>query len=128
MKFEHFAYNVTDPVAMSRWYCANLGLELARQGAGPDFTTFLRDPETGVMIELYHQSPAPIPDYGAQHPLTLHLAFAPENPDQTLAALLAAGAECLSDRTLDDGTRLIMMRDPFGVCLQFCKRAKGFFA
>ena len=127
MKLEHFAYNVENPVVMTEWYSRHLGWTVARQRGAPDYTTFLRDPQTGVMVELYHQPSGAIPDYRSLNPFTLHIAMASDTPDADKARLLAAGAECLSDRTLDDGTRLIMLRDPFGVCLQICRRAPGFF-
>lgn len=125
-KLEHFALNVHDPVALSDWWCLNLGFVLARRGPGPVFTTFLRDPGTGVMVEIYRQT-ATIPDYASLDPLTLHIAFATEDAGADKARLTAAGAACLSDATLDDGTRLLMLRDPFGICIQFCQRAPGFF-
>lgn len=127
MKLEHFALNVHDPVAVCDWWCRHLGFRLARRGPAPAFTSFLRDPETGVMVELYSQSAATIPDYAALDPLTLHLAFATNDAGADKARLTAAGAACLSDATLDDGTRLLMLRDPFGICIQFCQRAPGFF-
>lgn len=126
-RLEHFAINVADPLAVTVWWCEHLGFILARRGPAPAFTTFLRDPQTGVMIEIYRQTSAAIPDYAAADPLTLHVAFATESAEADKTRLLAAGATCLSDATLEDGTRLLMLRDPFGICIQFCQRAPGFF-
>lgn len=128
LKLEHFAYNVADPVSVCDWYAKNLGLKLVRQGPAPTFTSFLKDPATGVMLEFYRQTVATTPDYAAQHPLTLHIAFATDAPDALKAALTAAGAHPVSDDTLPDGTRLLMLRDPFGICIQFCQRGPGYFA
>jgi hypothetical protein len=37
-----------------------------------------------------------------------------------------AGARLFLEEPLPDGSRLIMMRDPWGVPLQLCQRAKPF--
>jgi len=37
--------------------------------------------------------------------------------------LLAAGATLADNQRLPDGTHLVMLRDPWGVPLQLCKRA-----
>lgn len=127
MKLEHFALNVQDPLAVTAWWCKHLGFIVARQGPAPAFTTFLRDPETGLMVEIYRQESGAILDFKALNPLTVHVAFATSQAEADKARLVAAGAECVSDATLEDGTRLLMLRDPFGLCIQFCQRAPGFF-
>ena len=53
----------------------------------------------------------------------VHLAFVSENPEDEKDRLQKAGAKLVSDDTLEDGTRLLMMRDPWGLAIQFCKRA-----
>ena len=37
--------------------------------------------------------------------------------------LIAAGATLFSDTGLQDGTQLVMLKDPWGVALQLCQRA-----
>ncbi len=56
-------------------------------------------------------------------PLLLHVAFVSEDPDADKVALLAAGATFVTDLSLDDGSQLIMMRDPWGLAIQLCKRS-----
>lgn len=128
MKIEHFALNVEDPRAVADWYVRHLGFEIARAGEGPAFAHFLRDPESGVMIEIYRNPPDQIPDYAAMDPLLLHLAFVTDRMDEDLRSLLAAGAVAVSDQALADGGRVAMLRDPWGFCIQLCQRAPGFFA
>ena len=41
-------------------------------------------------------------------------------------AHVAAGATLLTEETLGDGSVLVMLRDPWGVALQICQRAKPF--
>jgi glyoxylase I family protein len=38
--------------------------------------------------------------------------------------LVSQGASVFEDLHLDDGSNVIMMRDPWGVPLQLCERAK----
>jgi hypothetical protein len=38
--------------------------------------------------------------------------------------LLEAGATWVQDEHLPDGSQLIMMRDPWGLAIQLCKRGK----
>jgi hypothetical protein len=90
------------------------------------FTHFLADATGRVIMELYANPAAPIPDYAAQDPLVYHCAFAVEEVEAVKMRLLAAGATEVSDAFLSDGTRLVMLRDPWGIPLQLCKRATPF--
>ena len=128
MKIEHFAINVADPVAMAGWYCRHFGLVIARKMDTPPFTHFLRDPGTGVMLEIYNNPPDQVPNYAANDPLLLHLAFATDHLDADREALLTAGATHVSSQTLPGGTCFAMLRDPWGLSIQICQRAPGFFA
>jgi predicted enzyme related to lactoylglutathione lyase len=58
------------------------------------------------------------------HPLRLHVAFATSDPDGARRALVAAGASFVDETTREDGTRLLMLRDPWGLAIQLCKRAE----
>ncbi|MCC5927359.1 MAG: VOC family protein [Bacteroidetes bacterium] len=122
MKIEHVAFNVEDPVAMSIWYEKHLGLRVVKQQAAAPYMTFLADDSGQVMIEIYRNPVDGVPDYKRMDPLVLHLAFVSEDPSSDKARLLEAGAELVSEMHLDDGSHLLMMRDPWGLALQFCKR------
>lgn len=122
MKIEHFAFNVKDPVAMTAWYRENMGLIIVKHVQEPPFTTFMSDISGRVMIEFYNNPSDNVPDYQKMHPLLLHLAFVSENPVQDRERLIKAGAELISDDKFEDGTHLLMMRDPWGFSIQFCKR------
>ncbi|MDN3688899.1 VOC family protein [Cyclobacterium jeungdonense] len=124
MKIEHIALNVKHPQAVSDWYEKNLGLKVVKKMANAPFMTFLADDSGKVMIELYQNAKAPVLEYAKLDPLMLHLAFVSENPEEEKKRLVEAGAELVSDDTLEDGTRLLMLRDPWGLSIQFCKRAK----
>jgi glyoxylase I family protein len=122
MKLEHVALNVSDPVAVARWYCSHLGLEIARYTPSPTHTHFLHD-GAGSIIEIYCNPPDQVPDYRSLDPLVVHLAFTTTNATADFNRLLAAGATLVTDLNLPDGSRLLMLRDPWGLALQLCQRA-----
>jgi catechol 2,3-dioxygenase-like lactoylglutathione lyase family enzyme len=124
LNVEHFACNVSDPVAMAAWYTANLGMKVVRSVEAPPHIHFLADANLRVVMEIYNNAGDPIPDYKAMHPLRFHLAFAAEDPQAVKGALVAAGATFVDESTLADGSRLVMLRDPWGLPLQLVKRAK----
>lgn len=124
MKFEHFALNVSDAVIVSRWYVENLGLHVVRSRDDPPYTKFLADETGRVIIEFYTNPAAAVTDYAAAHPLCFHIAFVADDPGATQQRLEKAGAKFFAEDDLPDGSRLIMMRDPWGVPLQLCHRAK----
>jgi len=128
LKIEHFACNVSDPIAMAAWYVEHLGMRIVRrQGAAPHIH-FLADASGRVVIEIYSNPSDPVPDYHAMHPMRFHVAFATADPDEARAALVAVGATFLNEQTLPDGSRLLMLRDPWGLPLQLCKRTTPLLA
>ena len=123
LRLEHVALNVADPRAMADWYVAHLGMRVVRRVEGPPHTRFLVDSAGATVVELYENPEARIPDYLRMDPLELHLAFDSQDPDADRKALVLAGATALSDDVLPDGSRLLMLRDPWGLALQLCARA-----
>lgn len=128
MKIEHFAFNVEEPVAMTKWYTENLGLVIVRQLKEPPYTAFLSDSSGRIMIEIYKNPPEDVPDYSSMDPLMIHLAFVSEDPAADKTRLEKAGAVTESDEKLDDGSHLVMLRDPWGFCIQLCKRGNPMLA
>ena len=122
MKIEHFAINVVDPKAMAGWYCEHLGMRVARRMEVAPFTHFLADSSGSVMVEIYNNPADRVPDYAAMHPLLLHIAFVSENPDLDRARLEAVGARFFEEVRAGDGSQLVMLRDPWGLAIQLCKR------
>jgi len=122
LTIEHVAFNVVDPAAIAAWYVQHLGMRVVRQSAVPPYIHFVADAGGRTVIELYSNPIDAIPDYASMHPLRLHVAFATADPDGSRDALVAAGASVIDDLNRDDGTRLIMLRDPWGLAIQLCKR------
>ena len=123
MKFEHFAFNVAQPLQMADWYMAHLGLSIVKIMEEPPFMIFLADDSGTIMLEIYSNPKAAVPEYQQLHPLTVHLALVSDNPKEDKDRLLQAGATLFSDEILEDGSHLIMLRDPWGLAIQLCKRA-----
>ncbi len=122
MKIEHFALNVKDPVAMARWYVQNLDLEVVRKMDEAPHTHFIGDKSGTIMLEIYNNPADQVPNYANMDPLLVHLAFLSNNPDSDKDMLIEAGASYVEQVNLPDGSNLIMMRDPWGLAIQLCKR------
>jgi glyoxylase I family protein len=122
LNLEHVALNVSDPAAIADWYVKHLGMRIVRQSTTAPYIHFIADAAGRSVIELYCNPVDPLPDYASMHPLRLHVAFATADPDGSKSALAAAGATVVDDLAREDGTRLIMLRDPWGLAVQLCKR------
>jgi catechol 2,3-dioxygenase-like lactoylglutathione lyase family enzyme len=125
VKIEHFALQVPDPVAMAEWYVKHLGFTIARSGGEPSHARFLADTRGTVMLEIYRNPAAAIPDYKTTDPLLMHLAYLSENLAEGRDQLVRAGATIVDDvMTTSTGDSIAMLRDPWGVPIQLVKRAK----
>jgi glyoxylase I family protein len=123
MQVEHIAWQVKDPVALSEWYTQHLGFQVVRRGKGPSLAHFLADVSGRVIIEVYYNPAASIPDYPVQSPLILHLAFAVPDIAEARDRLLKAGAALVENISVTPGgDSLAMLRDPWGFPLQLVKR------
>jgi glyoxylase I family protein len=122
MRIEHFAINVGDPIKMAAWYVTNLGMSVARKLDEPPYMHFLTDSSGSVMIEIYNNPKDEVPNYAEMKPQLLHLAFISKDPSADQAKLVAAGATLLNETHFEDGSHLAMLRDPWGLAIQLCKR------
>lgn len=125
IRLEHVAINVEDPVEMAKWYCDNLGMKIVRKGPPPVNMLFISDAGGNMMLEIYHNPPDAVPNYRSMNPLSLHIAFMVDDVEKTRRRLVTAGATIATDITVtDSGDKLVMLRDPWGVPIQFVKRAE----
>jgi len=123
MKIEHVALQVPDPPAFAAWYVKHMGMQIVRQAGAPTFMHFLAASDGAVLFEVYRNAAAPVPDYPAQDPLILHLAFVSDNPRSDMERLLAAGATLDSQPEVTAaGDTVVMLRDPWGIPIQLCQR------
>lgn len=125
IRLEHVAINVEDPVEMAKWYCENLGMKIVRKGPPPVNMHFISDAGGNMMLEIYHNPPDAVPNYRSMDPFSLHIAFMVDDVEKTRRMLVGAGATIATDITVtDSGDKLVMLRDPWGVPIQFLKRAE----
>lgn len=122
MKIEHVAIDVPDAEAFKKWWCENLGMRTSPANPG-----FLVDDSGTGCLEIYRTGCTDAaPDYKAMHPMTLHVAFDVEDVDGVVAKLVAAGAT-LEELVHKPGFDMAMLRDPWGICVQLCHRAKSIY-
>ena len=124
MKIEHVAFNVKDPVAVAKWYVDNLGMKIVSKMNVHPFIHFLADDSGNTLIEIYNNPPENVPSYELMNPLNLHLAFVSADPNADRKRLEKAGALFVQEVRPDDDSLVIMLRDPWGMCIQLCKRGK----
>jgi catechol-2,3-dioxygenase len=126
MVFEHIALNVTNVKDIKDWYVANVGLKVVFEQTKAPFMTFLKDSTGRVILELYNRPDEEITDFKTKHPLTFHMAFVSPNAEKDKIRLLDKGASFVEEITKQDGSHLVMLRDPWGMPLQLCQRTKFF--
>ncbi len=123
MIFEHFALNVEQPIEIAKWYVDNLDMKVVKSLDKPPHTHFLADTSGRVIMELYNNPAAKIPDHKNAHLLEFHFAFMVDDAEAIKQKLIEAGAKLEEDLKLEDGSHLATLRDPFGLCVQLCQRA-----
>ena len=126
MQFEHFALNVPDAVNMADWFVTHLAMKIVASTDQEPHTRFLADQTGRVVMEIYSNKAAFIPEYRGLHPLSFHRAFSVTDARAAKARLVEAGAEFVDEVRTADGSILCMLRDPWGVPLQICQRAVPF--
>ena len=123
MKIEHVGYMIDDPVKAAEWYVKNLGFKLKRKGGSPANARFLSDSTGEVMIEIYNNPKAKVPDYNSMDPLVLHLALCTDDVAGMRKKLIAAGAKPYDEVTVTDmGDTIAIVRDPWGFPVQLVRR------
>ena len=127
MRFEHIAINVPDSRSMADWYVEHCAMRIVIKIDEPPYTRFLGDQHGKTCIEIYQNPAAEIPDYPNQHQLVYHNAFAVEDIEDSRDQLLEAGASFVEDINLPNGTRLVMLRDPWGIPLQLVNRVDPWY-
>ena len=120
MKLEHVGYNVAEPRKLMDWWCANLGFKQVHPA-------FIVDSSGQTALEFYRNDAAPIPDWSRMDPLSMHIAFLADDVDAEAARLVAAGATLL-ETVHKPGFDMTMLRDPFGMAIQFVKRGTPILA
>jgi glyoxylase I family protein len=125
LKLDHLALQHPEPEAIAAWLCIHFGLTVYRVSSSASRARFLKCPQTGVMLEIYRQPEAPVPDYAAMPPAVLHIAFYADDIVAEAARLVAAGAIPAGEPGRNSaGDAHLMLRDPWGVPIQLVSRQK----
>lgn len=125
IRLEHVALNVQDPVKMAEWYCKNLQMKVVKKGPAPVNAHFICDAGANMMLEIYHNPPDAVPDYASMDPLLFHVAFMVDDVKGIREKLIAAGATPVGEVSATPaGDEIAILRDPWGVAIQFVKRAE----
>ena len=120
MKLEHVAIDVPDAEAFIEWWCANLGLRRSSPGSA-----FLMDDSGTAGLEVYRTGETPAaPDYKAMNAMTLHIAFASDDVKGDAERLAAAGGTIEQLKLDNPAFHMAIVRDPWGVAIQLCRREK----
>lgn len=130
MKFsiEHIGISMEDPVRMANWYRDVLGFDIRFAEEKSDSAgAFISDTGHKVTLELL-KLPVMKPIRPVlTHHLQLHIALTSEDPDSDAAMLMQNGATLIErGAKAPDGEYLVMLNDPWGNCLQLCRRGKTF--
>ena len=122
MKIEHVAIDVPDPEAFKAWWCENLGFRLSSNPG------FIMD-DTGVTgLEVYRTGETPAaPDYAAMNSMTFHVAFVSDDVKADVDRLVAAAAKLEQLKLDSPAFHMAILRDPWGVAIQLCRREKTIF-
>jgi predicted enzyme related to lactoylglutathione lyase len=128
IRFEHYALNLADPHAVADWYVTNFDCRILSKLEQEPFTVFLGDSQGRVFWEIYHNTGAPLSQVRGGHPGTYHLAFSVDALDAVRDRAIAAGAAFVEEVTTPSGSRLVMLRDPWGIPVQLCRRVAPFLS
>ena len=100
-------------------------MKLVRKGPPPISMHFVSDAGGNMMLEIYHNPPDAVSDYTSMDPLLLHISFMVDDVKGIREKLITAGATPVGEVTITPaGDELAMLRDPWGVAIQFVKRAE----
>jgi len=124
MRIEHFAYIVSDPVKVAEWYVKHLGWQIRRSEDKSPFALFIADSGGKVMVEIYNNPAAAVPDYRAMNPLVLHIGMTcgPDVEGERQKLLDAGASDAGGVIVTPAGDKLAMLRDPWGMAIQLCHR------
>lgn len=126
IRYEHHAMNLPEPHAIARWYAETLDCRILFQKDEAPFTVFLADSQGRVFWEIYSNPQAPMADVRGADPAIYHLAFAVEDPETVQKKIVAAGGLLVDEIRMDNGSHFVMLRDPWGMALQLCRRLPPF--
>ena len=125
VRIEHVAFNVPEPVSSVNWYTKNLGMKIMRKGAPPTYTYFIADSGEHIMMELFHNINFVSLNLPELSFMAFHFAFMVKDVEKIKDKLLDAGATLAQNiSTTPTGDKVLMLRDPWGLPIQFVQRVQ----
>jgi catechol 2,3-dioxygenase-like lactoylglutathione lyase family enzyme len=120
INFEHIALLLPDAEKATEWYCSNLDMKIVNKGTGSIFVT---DKAKNIMFEfLINHGVKPL-NFKEINALSMHIAFHVRDAEKLKKKLVESGASIESElTTTDSGDKIMILRDPWGVPLQFVER------
>ena len=120
IRFEHIALNVESPESVSQWYQKYLGMQVVRKYS--QNAIFISDFNGYMMFELYHKPEASMDFSSISHEM-MHISFMAEDVAKVQSQLTEAGAVSVGEIAVSsNGDRVLNMRDPWGIPIQFVQR------
>ena len=124
IRSEHIAFNVEDPIAQAKWFVDNMEFKIMFKGDPPNNARFVINTGEDFMIELYNNKEYPKIDLQKISHMAIHIAFMVDSMEAVKQKLLSAGATIVEDITkIPSGDLILMMRNPWGLPIQFVQRA-----
>lgn len=121
--FEHLAFNLNDSREVAKWFEENLSMKIMRDGKAPTYGMFIADQDANMMLELYQNKDYPVINYDSVSHMSIHLAFMVDNMEAEKEKVLSSGGKVVEDITKTPaGDFVLMMRNPWGLPIQFVKR------
>ena len=123
MRIEHFALNVAGAREMVQWYHQHLQMPIHVEHDAETYVAFIG--EAPGVLEIYENKQAACLSFEDMHQLTLHIAFASNNLAVDRDRLLHNGATFIEGEIDDEGYGLLMLRCPWGIAVQLCRRRQA---
>ena len=123
MKLEHVAIDVPAPEEFIAWWCEHLGFRRSAPNSA-----FIIDDSGTMGLEVYRTGETPsAPDYKSMNAMTFHVAFVSDDVPADVDRLVKAGATLEQLKVENPAFHMAILRDPWGVSIQLCKRANSIF-
>ena len=120
IRFEHIALNVESTESVSQWYQKYLGMQVVRKYS--QNAIFISDFNGYMMFELYRKPEASMDFSSISHEM-MHISFMAEDVAKVQSQLTEAGAVSVGEIAVSsNGDRVLNMRDPWGIPIQFVQR------
>jgi uncharacterized glyoxalase superfamily protein PhnB len=120
---EHIGLNVADSRKVAAWYVENLDFIILREGSTPGSAIFISDRGKKMMYEFYQNKNVPIINFDTVSYQSFHIALTVNDIQEAKEALVASGAKVAEDmKKTASGDDVMMLRDPWGLPLQFVHR------